>query len=110
MVAKMKPNPQANKTVEQILSKIKLVYPTEAAPNINQVGIDGDSIEVAAAAIHQLLNEARMKELVEFVAMLDEQDPYTPLDGTPSQYVNSKLQERLLTLQANLASKGKTDA
>ncbi len=41
---------------------------------------------------------AKIAELKNFVMTLDKQDPYTPLDGTPKDYVHQKLNERLNSL------------
>jgi len=53
----------------------------------------------AKAEIEALITEARIDELIKFVETLGEQDPYEPLGGTPRQYVEGKLNDRLAELK-----------
>jgi len=53
--------------------------------------------------IHQLIREARIEELKTFVGILNDIDPYQPLDGTPRDYVNGKFNDRIEQLNRSKA-------
>lgn len=54
--------------------------------------------------VKKRVREARIDELESLVFELDEQDPYTPLDGSPRQYVHGKVYKRIATLQQEAES------
>jgi hypothetical protein len=58
------------------------------------------------AYVEQERQLARIDELESFVAELDEQDPFIPLDGTPRDYVYGKFYSRTHELRTKITKSG----